>query len=1219
MSKNIQESIIKELLAFIEPVNDIALDDHSIIEYFRSLGWDIEKIFHNGFSNLTSSINNINDVIEEVTILIETPPESIPDFIQIIKETAEAVESLIALGNSINQIVTSSSNTHLSGVAYSDLESLPAEIIEDLTLTYLKNRVPRVFYFLQLLGIIRVREVAGILNTSNEIVKHEISLRKFAFDKIPDLFSDPALYFNEIYGLDFTDEESLANTSQLFIHNLAHFLKWFYIHPIMGVEYADDPAIVGALEKNKVKAGIILSSGFDFEASSTTTGSVDFGALFRLLSQQEAGPGLLIEPFGDLDITTILGNWQLGLQATASVGAITITGAGFNLTLPPGGGSLTDLRIALELIKLGELEPGNQALLIGSTTGTRFEIKEIAFGGFFEIPDVNDVDIEFGLHLKLGEAAFVIQGGDGDGFLSKILPDEGLRLAFDIGLEYTNKKGFKFTFGISSGTALELVLPLNITLFNVIDFKDVRFRLAGEEGNKGMAVAIGGSVGVSIGPFKAMIENMGVKAIFNLPESGGGNLGPLDLDFGFKPPSGIAMSIDAGGFKGGGFLSIDDPRYVGALQLTFASGFNISAICIITTKLPGGEEGYSLLVVITVEFSPAIQVGMGIAITGFGGMLALHRSINTDAVRKGLKNGMLESILFPQDILGNPEKIISDLESAFPIEKDHFVFGPMIKATWGDKSFVNISFGLMIELPDPRIMLPGIISISLFDESEGDSGDSETIKVLNINIAFVGIIDIPGKMISIDASIYNSKILTMVIEGDMAFRLTWGDNPIFVLSFGGFHPAFTPPPLGLDDMNRLSIIILNEESVKLYAESYIAITSNTFQFGAAIVFYVQLGPIELDCFFGLDTIFFFNPFSMEVGIQMRGQILFGGEPVLSLTASANLSGPSPWHIYGKVSINIAEIISFEGEFDEYFGDNIPPTTPTIELRGMLRDTLLDQKNWKPLTGIGQHDLVTLGKGPEDVLLIRPMGSLSITQNLMPLEFKIEKYGSDGISGQDRFEIESVNINGINFEVTDVEDFFAPMEFQIIHVNLAAVEAESYEKYKSGIEISKSLKSGAKVNKVQGRELILIDRMVEEREAVEPNTTTNTDNALLRTAESTTASMDLGAVYDSPIARQMELKGNPSSRSDLSVKTPKAKAIARKSIRVNQQKYRVVNSLDLNRVDDNTYGYAIAKEKVKELTAADPALNNILKIVPVDKVSTDNTSSTAVTEGELTFF
>ena len=62
----------------------------------------------------------------------------------------------------------------------------------------------------------------------------------------------------------------------------------------------------------------------------------------------------------------------------------------------------------------------------------------------------------------------------------------------------------------------------------------------------------------SSGRSRVSVDRIGVllKADLAFPDEGG-NLGPLDLDVGFKPPNGVGLSLDGGGFSGGGFLYLD--------------------------------------------------------------------------------------------------------------------------------------------------------------------------------------------------------------------------------------------------------------------------------------------------------------------------------------------------------------------------------------------------------------------------------------------------------------------------------------------------------------------------------------------------------------------------------------------------------------------------------------------------------------------------------------
>ena len=53
-----------------------------------------------------------------------------------------------------------------------------------------------------------------------------------------------------------------------------------------------------------------------------------------------------------------------------------------------------------------------------------------------------------------------------------------------------------------------------------------------------------------------------------------------------------------------------------------------------------------------------------------------------------------------------------------------------------------------------------------------------------------------------------------------------------MVSVGGFHPQFTPPPLPFPNPKRVSLNILNHSNARIQVMGYFAITSNTAQFGA---------------------------------------------------------------------------------------------------------------------------------------------------------------------------------------------------------------------------------------------------------------------------------------------------------------------------------------------------------------------------------------------------
>ncbi len=64
-------------------------------------------------------------------------------------------------------------------------------------------------------------------------------------------------------------------------------------------------------------------------------------------------------------------------------------------------------------------------------------------------------------------------------------------------------------------------------------------------------------------------------------------------------------------------------------------------------------------------------------------------------------------------------------------------------------------------------------------------------------------IDLEQESFSFDASLYDSKLLAFTLSGDMAVRLYWGDDANLLLTVGGFHPAYQPPPMNLPALRRV--------------------------------------------------------------------------------------------------------------------------------------------------------------------------------------------------------------------------------------------------------------------------------------------------------------------------------------------------------------------------------------------------------------------------------
>ena len=148
--------------------------------------------------------------------------------------------------------------------------------------------------------------------------------------------------------------------------------------------------------------------------------------------------------------------------------------------------------------------------------------------------------------FEVEQLTAVMDMAGGDLFLREISGGGSGKADVSISATWSPTAGVRFT----GSSALEIAIPAHSTI-GPATLETVYLR-AGFEGDA-VPVEISAALRGELGPLTASVDRIGVTLRFTFPDNGG-NLGPLHLDVGFKPPNGVGLSIDGGGFKGGGFL-----------------------------------------------------------------------------------------------------------------------------------------------------------------------------------------------------------------------------------------------------------------------------------------------------------------------------------------------------------------------------------------------------------------------------------------------------------------------------------------------------------------------------------------------------------------------------------------------------------------------------------------------------------------------------------------
>jgi hypothetical protein len=1051
MSERDTLSVLAEELSYaFSPLGEAISSPENFNAFMRELGWNMNLV-PTPISAFAAPISSVLSIVESG----EVTSSNVAGLVGGIKQLVRAIEQLASVPS--GQLPATVNAAEFKA-------EFPEQLIQFLVIEYLLDRAPAFGQVLKTFGVIRIDEVA-------ETATRPAYLRlQIAWQDLANLFDDPFSILRNAYQwntVDFKAKYLLQNLEDLF-EGLR--IRHYYRKPVTQIYdfLVKDAVALGDEHNHALFVPVIENSvsGVAFELG------VSAFMLPRKASEQ-AGFAILPYGNGEFDAEFELGeDLTLGVEAAMQLsGGIGILvrpdmDIEFLFDIIPSGASGTSSGAASTLavsLKYQNSE-GEKTVLLGSATGSRLEFTSVSAKGGVRLDTAKTTDVFAEFDLKDG-GIVINAGDDSDSFLSSLLPEDGFSINFSLVLGFSTNQGFYF--GGSGG--LEVSLPIHIDL-GVIEINSSTLAVKFDGGK--MPVELGTSITGNLGPLKAVVENMGLMAIFSFPGSNG-NLGPINLDVGFKPPNGVGLAIDAGVVKGGGFLRFNPEKeeYDGVLELDLSGIVAVKAIGLISTKLPDGSKGFSLLIILTAEFGSPIQLGFGFTLSGVGGLLGLNRTMRLEVIAMGIRDGGINSIMFPQNVVANAPRIISDLKKYFPVEEGTFLIGPMVKIGWGTPNLVTVSLGIIIEINTntssiDSVAILGVLKVALPDKDAA---------LIVIQASFIGAIEFDKKRLWFFASLFESRVLFITLEGAMGLLVGWGSDANFVVSVGGFHPAFNPPPLPFGGIARIAISILNTDFARIRVEGYFAVTSNSVQFGAAVEIFFGVSAFNIDGHLAFDALFRFSPFYFIISISASLSVKVFGIGLFSVGFRGSLEGPTPWHVEGTGSISIL-FWDIDVDFSHTWGNEAETTLPPISVLPLLGAEYKKLENWRAVLPINNQLLVSLRsfeQGATD-LVLHPVGSLKISQRAVPLELTIDKVGNQKPSDANRFSVtvSSTNIN----KVGDIEESIAVGQY-FVKSDHELLSAKSFEPMKCGLELSvagEQYHAPVAVKRVVRYEKIIID-------------------------------------------------------------------------------------------------------------------------------------------------
>lgn len=1117
----------------LQPLVDATASVDALTTFLRRLGWDVVPA-PPVFTALQASSSQVYALLEGE----DADPAAI---VSGVRSTFGAIGDISSGG----------------GLPAGFATEFPRQLVDYLLFEYFINQQPRWGYLLLALGVLRTTPVPAAPPRLAFVRK------TVAFEDFGKVVSDPLTFFRNSYKWGTSDFRGLD--FQLAVAGFADAWGGRVRQTMLAPDTAAQLKVGATAPTASLDTVIRLIL---IQSESSVPFEIGVG-LFALPETSAAKPGFAVLPYGSahanvsVDLSEMLKLVVDGsVQLDGGIGALVrpdkdielLTGFG------PGTPSAASGTVSVAL-RVGN--DGDPVVIIGSADASHFElVGASALGGArFHSSGKYEGFVEFGVQ----GAKLVIKPGPGesDSFLASLLPGDGLSIGTDLTVGFSTTQGLYF--GGSGG--LEIELPAHIAL-GPVEIQGAKIAVRFRDG--GIPIELGATIKGDLSVLKAVVENIGLTATLTFPADQKGNLGPANIALGFKPPNGVGLTIDAGVVKGGGYLYLDFDKgeYAGALELTIADFLSLKAIGLINTKLPGGQPGFSMLIIITAEFSPGFQLGFGFTLAGVGGLLGLNRGMLLEPMAAGVRTGAINSILFPTNVIENAPRIISDLRAIFPPKEGTFLIGPMAKIGWGTPTLVSVSLGVIIEIPGNVVIL-GRLKLALPTEDEA---------LIVLQVTFIGALEFDKRRIWFFASLFESRILFITLDGEMGLLMDYSDNPNFVLSIGGFHPRFTPPPLPFPSPNRLTLSIIDESFARVRIDTYFAVTTNTVQLGAHAEAFFGFSALSVEGHFGFDALLRFSPFYLIVEISCGFSVKVFGLGVWGIQLRGSLEGPTPWHITGSATISLL-FFDISVDIDETFGERRAELLPPLAVLPALRTELEKHDSWRATVPGSGRLLVSLRELDDpDVLVLHPLGTLQVSQRFIPLGLPLDKVGNQKPSDIKKATVAIDPAGGLSVR-GPMRERFAAAQYRTMD-DAAKLSAPAFELFESGVELGAAGNpwvTGPAATRTVRYESIIVD-----------------------TAHERVPSRyfefwgDLFGHF---------LNGASVSRSALSLANERKRQPFDAKVSVRDAGFVVANQSDNSVFTQTAFGsYAEATAFLRDRVSADPSLADSIHVIPVSEVS-----------------
>ncbi|XXF76151.1 hypothetical protein P2318_24235 [Myxococcaceae bacterium GXIMD 01537] len=718
----------------------------------------------------------------------------------------------------------------------------------------------------------------------------------------------------------------------------------------------------------------------DVEEAETSTLEERVLRLTMVVPPTPIDPPFLVRAQGEVAVSRRSGNWDFAFE---------------------GKGSTSSYDLSLKASREGRLDP--------PTVGDWLSLGDLHFSGW--------ASSERGRGLRLEARGNTLQlpaKEHRDPLTKEALGGSTAHAKFDLDVQWDSEK--KFTFG-AGGIVADVPIGLSAGPARI---QHLRARIGPSKDGEALEVDVAVGLQFKLGPLTALAEGVG----FQMRAEGAecGNLGPVQLKAGFKPPDGVGLTLEDGAVKGAGYLGKDSAtnQYVGAFEVQLTERFRFQITGLLATQLPDGTKEISLFLQGGLGINPGFPVG-GLALTRVGLMFGYNRRFDLAAFRAGIKTGLLEALLSPPDPLANLAQTVSQLTVLFPPAKDKHTVAVTARLSRGDE--VKLDIGLLYD-PKQRLRIVAASRIEIDCRQGG-----------KLKLAALGVLDLRKGELMLEAHLYDSKLAGVEVEGDAALLVRWGSPRTFVLAIGGFHKEYRGLERSLpvfSSLGRFTLKMPDTEVLKITLTAYFAVTPNTLQLGAQVDAFVGIEHlVSLEGGFGFDALFEFDPFYFDAEVRGRVKLKVLGETIAGARFEGRLRGPRPLRVSGKVTFEVLWWdVSYP--FDRRLSGTAPALPAPVDPVELIRAELQNPRAWEAGALPADAGSVRLSQKPSaNRLLLHPLQPLKFVQDAVPLELPLEKVGGKPVTARGAVRLAGVSFGGAsaNTSPAPVKEQFSRGRYQ----------------------------------------------------------------------------------------------------------------------------------------------------------------------------------------------